>query len=241
MRVISRKILRDYCQSHGDACDALYDWYKVASKARWQNLTEVQATYKTAEAVGNFTVFNIKGNRYRLIVDIIYEQQRIYIKYVLTHAQYAVRPRADERRKGTRTERINGKMTLTINPESYAQLLAKYQPKVIETEAENDRAIELAQELEHKANRSVEEDAILELLVTLIEKFEDANYPIPEGTPHSMLLHLMEASGIKQENLVGVIGSRGVVSEVVNGKRSISKAQAKALAEFFSVDVGLFI
>ncbi|MGB5712941.1 MAG: type II toxin-antitoxin system HigB family toxin [Waterburya sp.] len=88
MRVISRKILRDYCQSHGSVCDALYDWYRVASKARWQNLTEVQATYKTAEAVGNFTVFNIKGNRYRLIVDIIYEQQRIYIKYVLTHAEY---------------------------------------------------------------------------------------------------------------------------------------------------------
>lgn len=132
-------------------------------------------------------------------------------------------------------------MTLTINPSDYAKLLAKYQPKVIETEAENDRAIELAQQLEHKANRSNEEDAILELLVTLIEKFEDENYPIPEGTPNSMLIHLMDVSGIKQENLVGVIGSRDVVSEVVNGKRSISKAQAKALAEFFSVDVGLFI
>ncbi|MEM8677706.1 MAG: transcriptional regulator [Cyanobacteria bacterium P01_G01_bin.67] len=132
-------------------------------------------------------------------------------------------------------------MTLTINPESYAQLLAQYQPKVIETEAENERALELAQALEHKAHRSLEEDAILELLVTLIEKFEDENYPLPEGTPHSLLLHLMEASGVKQENLVDVIGSRGVVSEVVNGKRSISKAQAKALAEFFSVDVGLFI
>ena len=132
-------------------------------------------------------------------------------------------------------------MILIINPSDYAQLLTKYQPKMIETEAENNRAIELAQELEHKANRSSEEDAILELLVTLIEKFEDENYSIPEGTPHSMLLHLRSASGIKQENLVSVIGSRGVVSEVVNGKRSISKAQAKALAEFFSVDVGLFI
>lgn len=137
--------------------------------------------------------------------------------------------------------KTGGKMTLTINPSDYAQLLALYQPKVIETEAENARAIELAQELEHKANRSNEEDAILELLVTLIEKFENENYPLDEGTPHSMLLHLMESNDLKQENLVGVIGSRGVVSEVVNGKRSISKAQAKALAKFFSVDVGLFI
>ncbi|MCV3214424.1 type II toxin-antitoxin system HigB family toxin [Plectonema radiosum NIES-515] len=49
---------------------------------------EVQATYPKAEAVGSFTVFNIKGNNYRLIVDIVYEAQRIYIKYVLTHAEY---------------------------------------------------------------------------------------------------------------------------------------------------------
>ena len=90
-------------------------------------------------------------------------------------------------------------MTLTTNHESYAQLLAKYQPKVIETEAENDLAITLAQELEHKANRTPQEDAILKLLVTLIEKFEDEQYPIPSGTPHSMLLHLMAASDIQQE------------------------------------------
>ncbi len=62
-------------------------------------------------------------------------------------------------------------MTLAINPEFYAQLLVKYQPKVIETETENDRAIAFAQELEHKAHCSAEENAILELLVTLIEKY----------------------------------------------------------------------
>ncbi|MGH2414414.1 MAG: type II toxin-antitoxin system HigB family toxin [Microcystaceae cyanobacterium] len=88
MHVISRKILRDFCQSHADSCDALYDWYRVASKAKWNNISDVQATYKSAEAVGNFTVFNIKGNHYRLIVDLVYSSQRIYLKYVLTHAEY---------------------------------------------------------------------------------------------------------------------------------------------------------
>lgn len=88
MHVISRRILRGFCEVHADSCDALYDWYRVATKAEWKNLVEVQATYQKAEAVGNFTVFNIKGNNYRLIVDIIYESQRIYIKYVLTHAEY---------------------------------------------------------------------------------------------------------------------------------------------------------
>ena len=132
-------------------------------------------------------------------------------------------------------------MTLTFNRESYAALLAKYQPKVITTETENERALADAQELEHRPNRTHEEDALLELIVTLIEKFENEQYPIPESTPLSILLHLMEANHLKQEDLVSVIGSRGVVSEIINGKRGISKAQAKALAEFFRVDVGLFI
>ena len=131
-------------------------------------------------------------------------------------------------------------MTRTFNRETYASLLAQYQPKVISTEEENDAALALAEELEHRPNRRPEEDALLELLVALIEKFEEDHYPLPEGNPHSMLLHLMEARGIRQEDLIGVIGSRGVVSEVVNG-RSISKAQAKALAEFFQVSPELFI
>ena len=132
-------------------------------------------------------------------------------------------------------------MIRTLNPESYGRLLAQYQPKVINTEEENEASIALAEELEHRPHRTPEEDTLLELLVTLIEKFDEEYYPIPPGNPHSMLLHLMEARNLKQEALVGVIGSRGVVSEVVNGKRSISKAQAKALAEFFQVDASLFI
>lgn len=131
-------------------------------------------------------------------------------------------------------------MTRTFNKESYASLLAQYQPKAIATETDNEAAIALAEELEHR-DRTPEEDVLLELLVTLIEKFEDDHYVLPEGNPHSMLLHLMEARGLRQEDLVGVIGSRGVVSEVVNGKRSISKAQAKVLGEFFYVSSELFI
>lgn len=88
MHVISRKKLREYCKNHADSCEALDDWYKIASKAVWANLVEVQAVYPKAEAVGNFTVFNIKGNKYRLILSINYEKQMIYIKYILTHVEY---------------------------------------------------------------------------------------------------------------------------------------------------------
>jgi HTH-type transcriptional regulator / antitoxin HigA len=124
---------------------------------------------------------------------------------------------------------------------TYASLVTKYQPKAIATDEENEAEIAIAEELDRRQNRTLEEDALLKLLSILIEKFEEEHYPIPEGTPHSMLLHLIEARDLKQEDLVGVIGSIGIVSEVVNGKRGISKAQAKALAEFFKVDVDLFI
>ncbi len=88
MHVISYRSLREYARNHSDCNEPLDSWYKVASKANWSNLLEVQSVFPSAEAVGNFTVFNIKGNKYRLIVSIDYQRQLIYIKYVLTHAEY---------------------------------------------------------------------------------------------------------------------------------------------------------
>ena len=132
-------------------------------------------------------------------------------------------------------------MTRTINFDSYAVLLSKYQPKVIETEAENEDVIFCAEELEHKSDRTPEEDTLLTLLVTLIEKFEQEHYPLPSANPHLMLLHLMEAQNTKEEDLVGVIDAdKDVVCEVVNGKRDIDKNWAKALGEFFHVSPQLF-
>jgi HTH-type transcriptional regulator / antitoxin HigA len=128
----------------------------------------------------------------------------------------------------------------TIDRNIYGDLFAQHQLKEIETESENEAAIILAESLEHR-QRTPEEDALLELLIILIEKFEDASYPVPNVEPDRMLLHLMESRNMKQEELVGVIGSRGVVSEIVNGKRSISKAQAKALSQLFHVSPSLFI
>jgi HTH-type transcriptional regulator/antitoxin HigA len=131
-------------------------------------------------------------------------------------------------------------MTRTFNPESYGKLLAEYQPKTITTEEENEEAIRLAQNLEHCPNRTPEEEMLLEVLVTLIEKFEETHYPIPQGTPHSMLMHLMDARDMTTEALAEVIGSLEVALQIVNGDRTISQTQAKALANYFHVDASLF-
>lgn len=88
MHIISRRALTEFSQRHASARVSLDDWYKAAKSAKWRHLEEVKRIYAKAEAVGNFTVFNIKSNDYRLIVSIDYESQVIYIKYVLTHSEY---------------------------------------------------------------------------------------------------------------------------------------------------------
>ena len=132
-------------------------------------------------------------------------------------------------------------MTLTINPKTYRSLLVDAMPKVIETEADYQHALQEFEKLHVNRNRNPEELALYRLLVLIIETYEEKHFPFPKSPPHEMLQHIMEASGTRQADLVGVIGSSGVVSEIVNGKRAISKAQAKALADRFKVSPSLFI
>ncbi|MBW4673889.1 MAG: transcriptional regulator [Desmonostoc geniculatum HA4340-LM1] len=132
-------------------------------------------------------------------------------------------------------------MTLTFDQAAYSQLLAEVAPKAIETEEEYDRALAIAERLTFAKNRTPEEQALHKLIVTLIEAYEAQNYPMDESAPHEILQHIMQASDTLQADLVGIIGSSGVVSEVVNGKRSISKAQAKALGDYFKVTPSLFM
>ncbi len=131
-------------------------------------------------------------------------------------------------------------MTLTFNRETYASLLAQYQPKVIKTDEEYKQAITLAEELSHRLNRTLEESALLDLLIALIEKYEDKNYPMGESSGHSMLLHLIEAQSVKEADLVTVLGSREVVFQVMSGKQEITQEMAKILGDFFHVDTSLF-
>jgi HTH-type transcriptional regulator / antitoxin HigA len=132
-------------------------------------------------------------------------------------------------------------MNITIEKTAYGQLLAKSQPKPILNEEDYAVALAEAEILMSQEELTIEEETLLELWALLIEEYEGKYYPIPQATPRDILLHLIEVREIKQVELVGVIGSKGVVSEVVNGKRAISKAQAKALGEFFNVNPSVFI
>jgi mRNA interferase HigB len=88
MHLISIRNLRTDTARYPNTENQINNWYTTVKKAQWKNLEDVRKIYQDAEAVGNFTVFNVKGNDYRLIVGIDYENQTVYYKYFLTHAEY---------------------------------------------------------------------------------------------------------------------------------------------------------
>jgi HTH-type transcriptional regulator / antitoxin HigA len=131
---------------------------------------------------------------------------------------------------------------LEIDPKRYGRLLTRKLPAVIRTEEENERLIADLQEFDKRVDElTPEEREYAELLTVLIEAFEDANYALEGSTPDSRLRSRMEEHGLRQPDLLDVFGSRGIASEVVSGKRAISKAQAKKLAELFHVPADLFL
>jgi HTH-type transcriptional regulator/antitoxin HigA len=136
-------------------------------------------------------------------------------------------------------------MTLTnkkIDPIRYRRLVSRAMPVLIETEEENARILALIETMMEKGeDLSFEEERLLKLLSKLAEDFETRFYHPREGSPLEILRHLMEERGIKQSQLWDVFGSKGVASEVLNGKRSISKSHARALADYFHVPVDLFV
>jgi len=88
MRIIKRGALEQFLGEHPDAMAGLESWYAVMRKADWKTPAELRRVYPNADLVGRRTVFNIAGNKYRLIARVNYQTQRVFVLYILTHAEY---------------------------------------------------------------------------------------------------------------------------------------------------------
>ena len=89
MRIIAKKRLREFYECYEDAEQSLLSWYHEVKKEDWDTPAKVKEKYRSASILGdNRVVFNIKGNKYRLVVKINYEYRVVYIRFVGTHAQY---------------------------------------------------------------------------------------------------------------------------------------------------------
>lgn len=88
MHVISFRKLREFWQQYPDAEEPLRRWYKITTKAEWQSLADTRRDFPHADLAGICTIFNIKGNAYRLISKIYYPSQLVLVRFVLTHSDY---------------------------------------------------------------------------------------------------------------------------------------------------------
>jgi len=139
----------------------------------------------------------------------------------------------------TRTAR-SGRMPAAVKSD-YGSLLLEFRPRAIETEAENERALAMVAELMRRPRLSAAEKTLLKLLAILIEHFEQTQYSLGESSPAETLTELMRARNMTAKDLWPVFGSKGITSEVLGGKRGISKDKAKRLSEMFHVSAEVFI
>jgi HTH-type transcriptional regulator/antitoxin HigA len=113
-------------------------------------------------------------------------------------------------------------------------------PKVVTSDAQNERYISALLELEKKDRLSAKEREFAELLTVLIEAYEDEHYSIRAASPVEVLVELMEANNLKQKDLAPLLGSESVVSEVLRGKRELNKHHIERLSKRFGVSPAVF-
>ena len=129
-----------------------------------------------------------------------------------------------------------------IDKRSYAKLLTRVLPQIITTDDENDRMIAELERLDTRGRPLTPEEERLALLMgLLIRQFEDSRYSLGHAEPIEAVRILMETRGLRQRDMISVFGSSSVASDVLNGKRALSKTHVRKLADFFHVPAGLFL
>lgn len=132
-------------------------------------------------------------------------------------------------------------LAMPLRRTAYSKLLTETLPAPIRSDAElRERTAQLLA-FDAREDLTPEQQALAELLAVLIEDYESKRYPLPQVSPNASLKRLMEDRGLRHTDVWPVLGNKGATTEILAGRRMISNAQAKRLAEFFKVPVELFL
>ncbi len=199
-RIISWRAIREFILAHPEdtgAPDAFARWYDLVRHNRFANFSEVRRTFPSADLIGDLVVFNIRGNRYRLIARFIYEKGRVYVRRVLTHAEY---DRGDWK-EGVTAMNVGTKTRPDRCSPEYLALVRAFPPRPIRDDDDHRRAIEVVNGLLDRQSLTADEEDYLDVLGLLIADYEDSIYEHPESTPVERLRHLMEEHSLTQAEL----------------------------------------
>jgi HTH-type transcriptional regulator / antitoxin HigA len=122
----------------------------------------------------------------------------------------------------------------------YGTLLSQTKPEVVSGEQQNQLYIEQLERLTGQEVVTPAEEKLIALLTVLVEEYEAKTYPVPKAMPLDIIRHLMEAHRLRQKDLVDVFGTESIVSEVLNGKRDLTKEQIRRLSARFHVSPSVF-
>ena len=133
-------------------------------------------------------------------------------------------------------------MSIASTSNTYPDLLVRYVPRVIRSEREHKQALGKIDKLMAIARPNKAQQGVLDLLVETVERYEEQTLPTPELSPQELLAHLIEVREITQSELARAASiCRSSISDMLAGRRQISKANALKLSDYFGVDAGLFI
>jgi HTH-type transcriptional regulator / antitoxin HigA len=131
---------------------------------------------------------------------------------------------------------MGGKMTAVLEKPDVLDGV----PKVVTSDAQNERYIAALLELERRGNLTPAEKNLAEVLTLLVEAYEEEHYPIRSASPVEVLKELMDANNLRQKDLAPMLGSESVVSEVLSGKRELNKHHIEKLSKRFGVSPAVF-
>ncbi len=123
---------------------------------------------------------------------------------------------------------------------NYAALLSETRPEAIRDEKQNQNYIRRLEKLTGKKSLSRAEEKLIELLVVLIGDFEAKHYPVPDASPVAIVRHLMEAHNLRQKDLLDVFSTESIASEVLHGKRELTRDHIRRLSARFGVSPAVF-
>lgn len=129
---------------------------------------------------------------------------------------------------------------MSVTTVDYGLLLRQTRPEVVRDEEQNAEYVRRLEKLTAKKRVTAGERKLIELLTLLVEDFESKHYVVPEAGPLDIVRHLMEAHGLRQKDLADVFGTESIVSDVLNGKRNLTKEHIRKLSKRFNVSPAVF-
>jgi HTH-type transcriptional regulator/antitoxin HigA len=130
--------------------------------------------------------------------------------------------------------------TMSIAGANYGALLSELRPEVIRGPEQNERYLRMLEKLTSRRAVTRAQRKMIDLLTVLIEDYESRQYPVPEAMPVDIIRHLMQAHGLRQKDLVDVFGTESIVSDVLHGKRELTKEHIRRLSRRFGVSPAAF-